>query len=202
MSHDNPIQISSFAEAPQSPATEGYRFMPEGFAAPGKVVDRHFSSLNESVYLLEIAKGLSATMGHVLKNMFGHRKMGTIGYPEVKRELPEGYRGKHRLTTREDGSSKCVACMMCATACPAECIHIIPAESENPDIERFPQRFDIDLLECVFCGMCVEACPVDAIRMDSGVYSLTAFDRESFMITKEELMQIKPDPTPGGQVYQ
>jgi NADH-quinone oxidoreductase subunit I len=151
--------------------------------------------------LIEIVKGLGVTVGHVLKNFFGWRPMPTVSYPEVKRDIPEGYRGKHRLTTREDGSTKCVACMMCATACPAECIHIIPAESENPDIERFPERFDIDLLECVFCGMCVEACPVDAIRMDSGIYSLTAFDRESFMVTKEELMQVQPNPHPEGKVF-
>lgn len=174
---------------------------PEGFTAPTKTVARNVNNLGESVYLLEIAKGLGVTMGHVVKNLVGVKPMGTVRYPEVKRDVPEGWRGKHRLTTRVDGSTKCVACMMCATACPAECIHIIPAESENPDIERYPDRFDIDLLECVFCGMCVEACPVDAIRMDSGVYSLTAFDRESFLVTKEELMQVKPDPHPQGQVY-
>ena len=164
------------------------------------VVERNLNTLGETVYLVEIVKGLGVTVGHVLKNLVGWRPMPTVSYPEVKREIPEGYRGKHRLTTREDGSTKCVACMMCATACPAECIHIIPAESENPDIERFPERFDIDLMECVFCGMCVEACPVDAIRMDSGVYSLTAFDRESFMVTKEELMQVQANPNPEGKV--
>lgn len=165
-----------------------------------KAVAREINELGESVYLIEIVKGLFLTVGHVLRNLFGWRQFQTVGYPEVKREIPEGYRAKHRLTTRDDGSTKCVACMMCATACPAECIHIVPAESENPDIERYPDRFDIDLLECVFCGMCVEACPVDAIRMDSGVYSLTAFDRESFMVTKEELMQVKPNPHVEGKV--
>lgn len=164
-------------------------------------VDRQLGGLGESLYLIEFVKGLGITLGHLFKNLTGRGQMSNLAYPEIKREIPEGYRGKHRLTTREDGTSKCVACMMCATACPAECIHIIPAESENPDVERFPERFDIDLLECVFCGLCVEACPVDAIRMDSGVYSLTAFDRESFMVTKEELLQVQPDPNPKGRVY-
>lgn len=203
MSHDKPIDIARLAAG--GPAVGGYHLRPEGFEPPVKVVDRHMNNLGESVYLLEIAKGLGLTFGHVVKNIFGGLvgmgNIRTIGYPEQKRDIPEGWRGKHRLTTRQDGSTKCVACMMCATACPAECIHIIPAESEDPDIERYPDRFDIDLLECVFCGMCVEACPVDAIRMDSGVYSLTAFDRESFLVTKEELMQVKPDPHVAGAKY-
>ena len=169
---------------------------------PGvSTVERPSHNLGESVYLIEIVKGLAVTMGKVFQNLLGLNPHDiVVRYPEQRRDIPEGYRGKHRLTNREDGSPKCVACMMCATACPAECIHIIPAESENPDIERFPERFDIDLLECVFCGLCVEACPVDAIRMDSGVYSLTAFDRESFMVTKEELMQVQPNPNPEGKV--
>jgi NADH-quinone oxidoreductase subunit I len=167
---------------------------------PTKAVMRTKNDFGESMYLLEVFKGLATTGGHIAKNLLGIARDINVSYPEVKRAIPEGYRGKHRLTTREDGATKCVACMMCATACPAECIHIIPAESENPDVERFPERFDIDLMECVFCGMCVEACPVDAIRMDSGIYSLTAFDRESFMVTKEELMQVQPNPNPDGKV--
>ncbi|MEB3284417.1 MAG: NADH-quinone oxidoreductase subunit I [Candidatus Sericytochromatia bacterium] len=198
MSHNAPIDIVRLA---QSQVNISPDLVPDGLDSPTQVVDRNVNQLGESVYLLEIAKGLGVTMGHVVKNLLGLKPARTVGYPEVKRAIPEGYRGKHRLTTRADGSTKCVACLMCATACPAECIHITPAESEDPDIERFPARFDIDLLECVFCGMCVEACPVDAIRMDSGVYSLTAFDRESFVVTKEELMQVQPDPHPEGQVY-
>ena len=83
-----------------------------------QVVERHRNNFGESIYLVEIVKGLGVTVGHVLKNLVGWRSMPTVSYPEVKRDIPEGYRGKHRLTTREDGSSKCVACMMCATAAP------------------------------------------------------------------------------------
>jgi NADH-quinone oxidoreductase subunit I len=196
--HMRPINIEAFRK--HDPLINEHPPRPDGLKAGTQTVPRDIHNMGETVYLIEIVKGLAYTFGHVLKNLIGIRPMPVVRYPEQKREIPEGYRGKHRLTTREDGSSKCVACMMCATACPAECIHIIPAESENPDIERFPERFDIDLMECVFCGMCVEACPVDAIRMDSGIYSLTAFDRESFMITKDELMAVKPNPHPQGKI--
>jgi NADH-quinone oxidoreductase subunit I len=53
---------------------------------------------------------------------------------------------------------------MCSTACPAECITIEAGEDERTR-EKFPVRYDIDLLRCVFCGYCVDACPEDAIYM-------------------------------------
>ena len=163
-------------------------------------VEPHKMTLAEKLYL-PLLGGMWVTFRHLVKNIFRPKSRYTVEYPEKRRAYSQRFRGHHILTTRPDGSVRCVACFLCAQACPAECIHIVPTESENPDIERYPDRFDIDLLECVFCGMCVEACPVDAIRMDSGVYSLTAFDRESFLVTKEELMQVKADPTPGGIKY-
>ncbi|MEK7433758.1 MAG: NADH-quinone oxidoreductase subunit I [Cyanobacteriota bacterium] len=155
-------------------------------------VSREVKDLKEDLYIFEIVKGLVVTIGHMLKNVFNLKKLPVIDYPNQEKGIPQGYRGMHRLTQREDGTPKCVACMMCATACPAECIHINATESENKEIEKYPERFEIDLLECIFCGMCVEACPVDAIRMDSGVYSIVKTNRRDFVINKEQLLAVKP----------
>jgi len=155
-------------------------------------ISRDVNTLRESTYITEIILGLFVTLRHTLKNLFNIRKMPVIDYPNTEKVIPSGYRGLHRLTKRENGDPRCVACMMCATACPANCIHIIAKEHDDPKIEKCPERFDIDLLECVFCGMCVEACPVDAIRMDSGIYALARYSRSNFVITKDELLKIEP----------
>lgn len=95
------------------------------------------------------------------------RKPVTFNYPEEVPKVSERFRGEHRLTKDAEGNMKCVACYMCATACPAQCIHIeaqaAPPEWEGRD--KIPRTFDIDMLKCIYCGYCVEACPKEAIEM-------------------------------------
>jgi len=155
-------------------------------------ITRDVKTFRGNTYITEIALGLFVTLKHAIKNLFNIKKMPVIDYPNTEKEIPKGYRGIHRLTKRENGEPRCVACMMCVTACPANCINIVAKENDNPQIEKCPDRFDIDLLECVFCGMCVEACPVDAIRMDSGIYTMARYSRSNFLITKDELLAIEP----------
>jgi NADH-quinone oxidoreductase subunit I len=108
------------------------------------------------------------------------------------REYPPRFRGAHRLTHRSDGSPRCVACLCCSTACPAQCIHIEPAEYGADDprhgYERYPSVFVIDELRCIFCGYCVEACPCDAIRMDTGDHAKPVEDRANAIETKDSMM--------------
>jgi len=165
-------------------------------AVKTKVIKREKLNFWERTYLVPIFQGMGVTFKHLLSNLLGRRESITVSYPDQKKTMPPGYRGKHRLTQRDDGSVKCVACMMCATVCPAHCIEIEAAEHDDPEIEKYPQKFEIDLLRCVYCGYCVEACPCDAIRMDSGIYTIFATRREDFIIDKTALLNIKAqDPS-------
>jgi NADH-quinone oxidoreductase subunit I len=157
-------------------------------------------------YIPEIAKGLAITMKHFFQNTkemaFGQRNdpvlesiedgINTLSYPEQRRPYPTRFRGLHRLTHRDDGSARCVACLCCSTACPAQCIHIEAGEYPEGDpkrgYERFPKRFVIDELRCIFCGFCVEACPCDAIRMDTGMHAAPYDSRDQFIFERDLLM--------------
>jgi NADH-quinone oxidoreductase subunit I len=116
-------------------------------------------------YLPGILTGMGITMKHLVKNLLNKKKMDTYNYPEEKYEYSNRFKGNHVLTVKKDGSLRCTACMLCATNCPADCITIKAAESDDHTVEKFPISYEIDILRCVFCGFCEEACPVDAIRM-------------------------------------
>lgn len=171
-----------------------------------KVVPRPQRDFEVQSYLPAVAKGLAQTMAAFFQNtkemVLGQKKdpvldglswgITTISYPEEKRPYAERFRGLHRLTLRDDGSPRCVACLCCSTACPAQCIHIVAGEYPEGDpkhgYERYPTTFVIDELRCVFCGFCVEACPCDAIRMDTGMHAVPYDSREQFMYGRELLM--------------
>ena len=152
-------------------------------------------SFRDSIFLWEILRGLGVTVRHLVRNILRTDEMPTMQYPEEKRVYGERFRGRHRLMKREDGSPRCVACQMCSTYCPADCIEIIGAEHPDPTIEKYPLTFDIDLLRCVYCGLCEEACPCDAIRMDTGIYEIAADNREAFVVDKEFLLNNDKDGT-------
>ncbi len=151
-----------------------------------KQVER-VDGLKESFYLPAMFTGFRLTVKHFLKNLFGAQEVVTIQYPEEKRHVSPRWRGRHRLTRRDDGFLKCVACYMCETVCPAKCIHIEAGEHPDMSVEKYPVKFDIDELRCVFCGLCVEACPKQAIRMDTGVIGMAFSNRETFNFTRDLL---------------
>ena len=158
-----------------------------------KIVPRYGKSLKDKLYLPALFGGMKTTISHFLRNLTDTSNIKTECYPEMQpTDITDRYRGVHRLTHREDESVRCVACFMCATACPADCIFIEATQREDGIDEKMPKKFSIDLLECVFCGGCVEACPCDAIRMDTGIFTFVAQKREDFVLDKEQLLANKP----------
>jgi NADH-quinone oxidoreductase subunit I len=162
--------------------------------------------VRESIYFPEIFRALGLVISTFWRNAFFSRdanpdilardrsrnRVTTLQYPEEKQAYPAGYRGLHRLVPRPDGKPRCVACFMCATACPAQCIYIEAAEVEGDPIEKFPRKFVIDELRCVVCGFCVEACPKDAIRMDTGEHPPPTYVREGQLYDETRLLRGPP----------
>jgi NADH-quinone oxidoreductase subunit I len=120
---------------------------------------------NKIWYMPGILIGMWFTLRRMIFNLFNKKKMPTLNYPEEKYEYSPRFKGNHVLTVKTDGKIRCTACMLCATACPAQCITINASEDNDPTVEKYPINYEIDILRCVFCGFCEEACPVDAIRM-------------------------------------
>ncbi|UCC40755.1 MAG: NADH-quinone oxidoreductase subunit I [Candidatus Aminicenantes bacterium] len=150
-------------------------------------------------YFIEIIRGSIITIRHFVVNMHFHimkvlriktKRKGavTIQYPEERREIASRHRSLHRLMTREDGKPRCVVCMLCATACPSECIYVEAEEDPDPEIQKTPAKFIIDLSRCCFCGFGVEACPEDAIRMDTAEIEFAEYTREDLIYDLDKLI--------------
>ena len=164
-----------------------------------KLMKRQELNAWDRTYLPSLFLGLWITSRHFFRNMFlqtlnlaGLSKSRggavTYQYPEEQRPLSKRTRTRHRLTQRDDGSPRCVACMMCETVCPARCINIVAMEHPDPNIEKMPKSFDLDLGMCVYCGYCVEVCPEDAIRMDTQILDIAAYSRQEMQLDIHELL--------------
>jgi len=148
------------------------------------------------LYLPSILAGMRVTWRHMF------RKKDTIQYPEEQHRFGERYRGVPVLVKDQDGRTKCVACYMCQWICPPLAITIEAAEipttdGERVQIEKEPQKFEINMLRCIYCGLCEEACPEEAIFM-SKTYAVTGTSRELMIFDKEKLLElggIRPDDT-------
>ena len=149
----------------------------------------------ERLYVVSVAIGMGVTFKHFIKQLLTPTsKRYTIQYPEMKKEMPKGYRGLHELKRFEDGAIKCVACFMCQEACPARCISIEAEEFSELNFtqgfeEKRPATFKIDMLRCIFCGLCAEVCPCGAITLHTKQYELAGTRPDSFIYDRERLAQ-------------
>src|SRR5574341_14870 len=152
------------------------------------------SKINE---ILESAAAIAKGMGVTLKEMLSPTV--TENYPDEPPKFQERYRGVHVLQRDEQGMEKCVACFLCAAACPVQCIYIEAAENTAAlrisGGERYASVYNIDYSRCIFCGYCVEACPTDAIT-HGHEFELAVSDINALVYRKEKLLEPWPPKRP------
>jgi NADH-quinone oxidoreductase subunit I len=141
-----------------------------------KVLER---PIPQASYVRATLSGMAVTFKHLFQDKV------TIQYPEQKWALSPRWRGTHRMLTTEDGKAKCVACGLCPTVCPANCIKLVPGEDEKGN--RYPLLFEIDEFRCIFCGYCQEVCPEEAIHVGRH-FENSEYSREGFVYDLERLM--------------
>src|SRR5690242_21799902 len=130
-----------------------------------------------------------------LWDVFSHafHRRETVLYPEQDPNLPERWRGRIILSRDPDGAERCVACYLCAAACPVDCIALQATEDETG--RRYPEFFRINFSRCVFCGYCEEACPTYAIQLTPD-FEMGEFHRQNLVYEKQDLLIDGPGKHP------
>ncbi len=134
----------------------------------------------EQTYIPGIVKGLGLTLKQIFRPKF------TRQYPEERWIPPASYRGRPVLVQEDDGTERCVACALCSRVCPALAIEVQAAETPDGK-ERYPEKFEINMVRCIFCGFCEEVCPEEAIVM-SDEYELVFSNQDEAIFGKDKLL--------------
>ena len=127
----------------------------------------------------------------VFKHLF--RRSDTVRYPEEMPYLPPRYRGRIVLTQDPAGEERCVACYLCAVACPVDCISLQATTDEHG--RRYPEWFRINFSRCIYCGFCEDACPTYAIQLTPDA-EMGEYDRHNMVYEKEHLLISGPGKYP------
>jgi NADH-quinone oxidoreductase subunit I len=137
-------------------------------------VKEYFQNLYDNFY--SIAVGMKITIKYCFQ------KTVTVQYPEQRLTFAPRYRGIHEFQADE-----CIACDLCAKACPVDCIYIdktaprkidkITGKASGGELLRFA----IDYSKCLFCALCTEPCPTLCIHMGK-LHDMSSYSREDVVV--------------------
>lgn len=121
------------------------------------------------MYGIGLIKGLSIT----LRRCFS--KPTTVEYPEERLPVGPMFRGGCIDLNLE----KCIACGLCAMACPNSAIDLTTEKSESG--KKVMARYFHRLPVCLYCNYCIEACPTQAIQWTRN-YEMSSLRHEDLII--------------------
>jgi NADH-quinone oxidoreductase subunit I len=163
---------------------------------PGK---RTWGQLIRRLFLLDLFKGLGLTLKYNARALYEPREGGnpnqaiyTEQYPLERPRVSERFRGAPRLNLDpETGGTLCIACDLCALACPVDCIEVGSIRREVRDGDKVNKKkvlttFIFDTSRCMFCNLCSEACPTDCLELTQS-FELAVYHRSGFRWDREML---------------
>lgn len=144
----------------------------------------YFANIYDTVHSVAVA--LRITLKYCVQRNV------TVRYPEKKLSFAPRYRGIHEFE-----ANKCIACDLCAKACPVDCIYIDKSGPRRIDKntgiidESDPKngkllRYAIDYTKCMFCALCTEPCPTFCIHMGK-LHDMSGYNRQDLVVEFTEL---------------
>lgn len=125
-------------------------------------------------------------LGFAIKDLFS--KPSTEKYPFVKKEAPEGFRGK--IVFHPD---RCLACGMCIRVCSPGAITMIKGEKTSEG-EKITMEFNLN--SCTFCQMCADFCPKKSIEL-TREYSMIATNKDDLVVSGSFIKKLPQKPAQG-----
>ena len=145
------------------------------------------NSFFERLFLADFWKGMLLTFRtQNPKNVY------TEQYPLERPMVAERYRGAPRLNMNpETGETLCIACNLCALACPENLI-VVGWHRDDATRRKVLTTFTYDTSRCMFCGLCEDACPTDCLELTQD-FEMASYSREGAIWDRHRLEE---GPTP------
>lgn len=128
------------------------------------------------------------------KNSVSGYGIYTEQYPRVRPDVAPRFHGAPRLNMDpETYETLCIACNLCALACPEDCIDVIAMDIEITTAGKARKKkvldeFIFDTSRCMFCALCQEACPTACLELTQD-FELATYSRAGFVWNRQMLEQ-------------
>jgi NADH-quinone oxidoreductase subunit I len=143
-------------------------------------VKRPELSFLKKIFLVDLIKGLMLTFKYQAPS-----KNYTEQYPKVRPKIAERFRGSPRLNNDPDtGETLCIACNLCALACPEHCIEV--GWQRTPEGKKALTTYIFDISRCMFCGLCEDACPTPCLELTQE-FELSSYGRREMKLNRQQL---------------